>query len=325
MKITGLLASKYARCLFYRRGSRPLEVQIELTNQCNFNCDMCPRHHLNTPERNMTQDTFDKVLAGIEGVREVILTGWGEPLIHPQFFDFAGQIKETYPSVLVRFTTNGCLLDEPSVQKVVALDIDSVSISMDSLKDTGGHGHRKPSEVAENVRRLVKARGRRSRPEVVLQATINRGGAKDLEDIVRFGSEAGVNRLNLVRLITTFDPDLPRPDEQEEISIIRATRQLGAQLGLEVVSINDPNLAMRWMTHDDKLCIKSVYHAYITVDGDVTPCCNLRNEVMGSLLNESMKSIWNNGSFDRFYRNQNQICETCDNFKQRQINSREKK
>jgi MoaA/NifB/PqqE/SkfB family radical SAM enzyme len=59
-------------------------------------------------------------------------------------------------------------------------------------------------------------------------------------------------------------------------------------------------------------CLKTFDYAYITREGDVTPCCLLPNAKMGNLLHGSLGSIWKNEKFDHFRENYRDTCGTCD-------------
>jgi MoaA/NifB/PqqE/SkfB family radical SAM enzyme len=318
LKLDARTLEKAGRCLLHRRGKLPLEVQIELTNRCNLDCPMCPREKIGAPETHMSHEIFEKVLAGIGGVGEVILTGWGEPLVHPQFFELVARLKEAQAGRRVRFTTNGTLLNQERIDRIVATGIDSVTISMDSMEEEDELGHGSASKVSENVRRLIQAKGSAAPPAVVIQLTMTPNGKKDLLDVIEFAADAKASYVNLIRLMTQFDPELKRPNEDEELEMIRNARRLGKKLGIPVVSINEPTLGNRLLTRDDSLCIKTVYHAYVTVEGKVAPCCNLRDQEMGDLANQTLSQIWSGNGFSEFQQDQVSICAGCDTLKVRQ-------
>src|SRR3954470_19328708 len=106
-------AKKLARLALKRRTDLPREVQLEVTNRCNLDCDMCPRLTLlKVPEVDMSRETFDAVLGRLDAPESITLTGWGEPLMHPQLFDFVAEINRRFEGCDVSITTNGHLLTE---------------------------------------------------------------------------------------------------------------------------------------------------------------------------------------------------------------------
>ena len=75
---------KLARLALKQRTQLPREIQIEVTNRCNLDCDMCPRLVLlKVPEVDMSDETFEAVLGQLDRPESITLTGWGEPLASP--------------------------------------------------------------------------------------------------------------------------------------------------------------------------------------------------------------------------------------------------
>ena len=65
--------------LFYILPSKPDQVQIEVTNKCNLDCNMCPRKDLGVKYEHMDFDLFKLIVKRLNEVRLITLTGWGEP------------------------------------------------------------------------------------------------------------------------------------------------------------------------------------------------------------------------------------------------------
>ena len=82
------------------RSQIPREIQLEITNRCNLDCDMCPRLTLlGVPEVDMSRATFEAVLDRLEAPEAITLTGWGEPLMHPELLEFVDSIRARFPAV----------------------------------------------------------------------------------------------------------------------------------------------------------------------------------------------------------------------------------
>lgn len=94
-----------------------IAVNLEWTNACNASCSMCPRHMIKKTEI-MTEECFAKVLERLntEEVFRVVIAGYGEPSIHPQFDEFIDMLRG-HP---VRFdmVSNGHALDEEKLEKI---------------------------------------------------------------------------------------------------------------------------------------------------------------------------------------------------------------
>jgi radical SAM protein with 4Fe4S-binding SPASM domain len=110
----------------------PLNLQVELTVNCNLRCFYCYREAQPYPqEQRLTTDELYSILATLRnhGLESLELTG-GEPMLHPDFDSILQFCGNSFP--LVAILTNGTLLTEqrinamlPFRQKMV------VSISLD--------------------------------------------------------------------------------------------------------------------------------------------------------------------------------------------------
>ncbi len=70
-------------------------IQVEVTTRCNAACVYCPRtaYGQGWEERDLPLETFRKLAPFLPKVKHVHLQGWGEPLLHPGFFDMAAAAK----------------------------------------------------------------------------------------------------------------------------------------------------------------------------------------------------------------------------------------
>lgn len=97
--------------------------QIELTTRCNLRCRYCPSPQKLRPHEDMTWETFEAALDVVkffvkQGTQtELSLTGIGESLMHPRFFEAVAAARTTIgPNRPLIVTTNGLLLDDAACQ-----------------------------------------------------------------------------------------------------------------------------------------------------------------------------------------------------------------
>ena len=105
----------------------------EITEACNLRCIHCEAEAGVRDRNELSLDEGLKLvddLAAI-GCRRVHLTG-GEPLVRPDWPELAARAVDRGMQAVV--ITNGLLLDEAAVERMVALGVTAVSVSIDGLK-----------------------------------------------------------------------------------------------------------------------------------------------------------------------------------------------
>ena len=123
------LVDEYGRTVRYLRFS--------VTDRCNLRCTYC---RSNVLERSIPHEEvlrYEEMLRVVEaavglGVEKVRLTG-GEPFARKGLMGFIGMIRQRFPHVDIRLTTNATLI-RPHVAELRDLGIKVVNISLDSFK-----------------------------------------------------------------------------------------------------------------------------------------------------------------------------------------------
>ena len=89
------------------------KVYIEPTVACNLDCITCFRNAWDQPIGRMTEETFERILAGLkemDPIPSVYFGGIGEPLFHPKPSNGSAVSREL--GVKVELITNGTILTE---------------------------------------------------------------------------------------------------------------------------------------------------------------------------------------------------------------------
>ncbi len=307
--------------LLYIVPDYPSQAQIEITNRCNLNCTMCPRDYFNLSREDMPLDTFKEIIDQLGDVKLLTLTGWGEPLIHPQILEMIRHCKQK--GYTVKLTTNGTLLTPEMQQKILCSGLDEITISLDSVKKMSEGGH-----PILDVLRIIKEFSKKCKdhvPFITLQATLHKGGGQDICDVIRFGKEAGVERINLGRLDVRHDSALERPSAEEELAILHKADRLGTELGIRVDSIQHAisngfartayKIVKPALHRFGRYCLRLYDYVYVNQKADVTPCCSMPGYKVGNLLEKGLGEIWKSKEFHHFREHHNQICGRCDLWK----------
>lgn len=135
----------------------PLVVTLELTNDCNLSCIMCPRNKMSRKTGYMSFDLYKKVTDELPFKTEINLSMCGEPLMHP---DILKMIEYgVQKGIKIYLYTNGTLLNEEMSKKLVESGLTGVIISIDAVKREVYRNIKKEDkydEVVKNVTRFLE-------------------------------------------------------------------------------------------------------------------------------------------------------------------------
>jgi len=165
-----------------------------------------------------------------------------------------------------------------------------------------------------NLKAFIKERGSSHHPKIVLQPTMHRGGLNDILDVIRFAIDVGADMVNLLRMNVQLVNGVLRPTPDEEKHIVKQARKAAKGTPVKIFFLNQKALPVKLASHNDRLCLRTLFQAYIDVHGNVAPCCVLRDLVMGNILDQSIDEIWRSDRFKKFFDEQEKYCHGCDAF-----------
>jgi MoaA/NifB/PqqE/SkfB family radical SAM enzyme len=290
---------------------------------------MCPRELYELPQWDMPFAFVERTLEDLpKGTRRVIFTGWGEPLLHPQIFDMIRSAKSR--DLEVQLTTNGLLLDDRLVERLLGSEVDFLNFSVESVGRFSGHAGHPSLKAIERIEQFLAVRNGGGRPFVSVQTTMHPGGIEEVLDVVRWSARVGIDRVSLIRLNPRDVPGLRRPSWREEQEIVAAAESVADVLGIRL----DHNNAFGrgwvrvlyrtvrpYLYRRDQTCGMPYDTLYVTVEGKATPCCSLPKYYVGDARSEALREIWSGGALAHFHRNQARACGSCDILKARPFSS----
>lgn len=128
-------------------------VNLELTNHCNLRCTICPVNTtMRRPKGFMDPALYRRVIDDNPQLRFVLAFQWGEPLLHPEFFDLVGYAAGR--GVRTMITSNGTHLTPENRAKLLTCGLDRLTISVDG--DAATHRAIRGYDL-ETLRRDVEA------------------------------------------------------------------------------------------------------------------------------------------------------------------------
>jgi len=114
----------------------PEALQVEVTNRCNFNCKMCIRRVWKAKLQDLNLDLYKKIAeSSFSQLKKLILYGFGEPFINPNFLEMLRIAREYLPKdSTIAINTNGSLLTPLVAKKIFEQAREySISFSIDTL------------------------------------------------------------------------------------------------------------------------------------------------------------------------------------------------
>lgn len=193
--------------------SLPKLLQIEPTTACNFNCEMCLHDSTShSHDQFLDMDAYrrlaDEVFPALKGL---ILFGWGEPLMHPDFLEMLRLARRSLPhGALMKVTSNGSLLNSSAVDAVLEERlIDHLNVSYDRPPgDTSDFpGHHSASDLVLGNLDYVLRHPLRSRMHISIETVIMRSSIAALPDLVEQFGSPGVDSI-FVSHVFPYHPQL---------------------------------------------------------------------------------------------------------------------
>lgn len=328
MKLTKRILLERDRQLNAKRKQRHQLQQLfwECTLKCNLRCQHCGSDcKVSTEQPDMPLAHFTAVLDNLAMQTDpsdiLVITTGGEPLVRPDIIECGREItKRGYSWGMV---SNGMLLNEAMLDKLLDAGLRTIAISLDGFEDDHNwmRGHEYSFERAVTaIKALRKAQdaGRDIVWDVI--TCVNKRNCRQMDDFKQFLMDIGVRQW---RIFTVFpagrakdNDDLLLDKEQthEVMDFIIRTRKEGKiELSYSCEGfLGDYEYEVRDYSY---FCQAGIHVASILSDGAISGCLSIRsNYNQGNIYEDDFWDIWNS----RFaqYRNREWMktgeCAECD-------------
>lgn len=266
------------------------EITIEISTICGADCVMCARkEHVHHPH-NMSFVVYCQLLHNIaaEGYDALVFGGMGDPVANPEMERMFAYTKENYPTISIRLTTTGQLLN-PSIEKSIYEYVDILKFShygyTKSVYESVHRGSLCFEKIKANILRVVNNRD--TKPYVVMNYLDLDLNHHEVQDWIRFWQKQNVDQLDVWEQHNWAGYEGAIMHSEQSIPCHRVLTR---------------NIAV-W------------------VDGDVSVCCFdcEKKLLLGNLLNESFEQLYQKSlSVDLMARHKSgasldpYICSNCD-------------
>ena len=278
----------------------PIEVAVELAAACNLDCIMCPVPTTSRPRTLMDPALARTVIDQVSSEAGFVLLpqGFGESMLHTKWAELVGYAVEKGVRPIVMLT-NGTLLNQKNIERLLDLAIDVLVISIDGVTPetyasvrVGGD----LNKVEANVRRLIEMRGSRTSPRIVLRIIKMQ---ETREEIDAF-----------------FERWQPLIRDDDQININEYNDWSGKVADHSVEGLH-PSFEHR------SPCRMLWRNLSVHADGKVSACCHDSEDelIIGDVRTETVQQIWNGEKLAALRRIHQEgrfaelpICANCKNW-----------
>jgi MoaA/NifB/PqqE/SkfB family radical SAM enzyme len=263
-------------------------------------------------------ELFQKLCAELKimGTHSLWLTGDGEPLLHPQIFDFVKVAKDA--NLSVKLITNGVLLDEAKQRALIDSRLDVVRVSLwasspeEYAQNYPGTNPATFFTVQDNLKSLaaLKSKLKKTTPLIVLHQPISRLNFQNLEAFADLAYANGCDTISLSllrKLQNTEISSLCLSKEEEgllTLGLDRLKKKLQKTFPSYSIGPLLKRLAVGEAVWEKMPCYMGWITAEVKMDGTVIPCCSC-NLPMGNINESSLADIWNGPAYQTFRRQTN--------------------
>jgi MoaA/NifB/PqqE/SkfB family radical SAM enzyme len=302
----------------------PLTLQIEITTKRNLHCPRCERSTLDKSmlNKDMSIETFKKIAPIFPHVGLVRLFCYGEPFMHPQFMRILEIAQKRGASV--EFPTNGVLLNENIIKKLVELKIYEITFSVDGATAKTFEKIRpgaKFKKVISNIKKIdaVKKMFKSKYPRVTICFTITKENIKEMPKMIDLASKLHVEEVWFQSVIA-FE-ELGKKSTIYDLSlkeIERIFRETEKRAKMRRIEIRLPKIRQSYGSRP--ICMFPWNYMFIRRDGLVFSCnyypypteqyytvskgkiikkkiFRPSSEVLGDVNRENIFKIWNNKNY----------------------------
>jgi MoaA/NifB/PqqE/SkfB family radical SAM enzyme len=310
-----------------RMRTRPFGLEIELTNRCNLACIQCLRSLGLKPYAlgDIRREDFARIVAQFPEALNIVLNGFGEPLLHREFLAIVADTRAARPWAKLGIYSNGLLLTPALSRELLRSGLTEILVSIDAATPETYRKVRRGGKLEvlhDNLRAFIAARrsaGLR-RPLLGVNFVMLNENEGELVPFVEQAHALGADFVNCITyagydwgFVNRRSPDSYR----RELAAARARLD---QLGLPCRSFPSDDLS--WTAADRRFDCDFFWGGSVRISysGELLlGCCTPFREqyTYGNLLDTPFDELWNspalirNRQQAREHTAPNAVCASC--------------
>jgi len=300
----------------------PAVMDINPTDYCNLKCKSCWQRnwkfrnldskHYQVPDERLL--TLVKEAAEL-GVKKVMVTGGGEPLMRPITKEIMRLIKKS--GMEGELTTNGTMIDEGFAKELVDMAWDKIVFSIDGgTEETNDllRGRGTYHKVYSALKAIKSHRGLKERPRIAFNTVVSKANHDKLDQIIILAHETGADAVMFEPLTVHswrgWLMKSGRGDKKRIATAIGNISRLAEELGIHTnigalarsefieqsnrmdkLIIKENRIGQDDKTSNGPACFEPWYHLVVKVDGSVGPCCVFEEKSL-NIKTMSLNDVW---------------------------------
>ena len=277
----------------------PNYINIEITNECNLSCPMCPNSIIPKEKKGyMKIDLVQKIIqeVDINGTSNLLFVKQGEPFLHPQVREIFTLLRQTKNRQNVLWVSNGTTLNNKHIEALIEFQIDELNLSIDSIHPETYFKIRRVEldKTIANLEQLLKrkAEEKSDRPHISVNMVVRKDNVDEMKSTRAFFKK---HKIQLT--VQKYNPSFTSLD-----------------VGTDRWTLGKGDITPRYP------CPHVFVNFVINYDGSVCLCCADWEGAfkIGDLNRNSIREIWNSDKYREVRKNhlsgqyeRISICKDC--------------
>ena len=307
----------------------PIDIDLELTDSCSAGCVMCnnwsPYSEEHGKEKRaagyLDHGKYKKMLSDFRKmeVERINFTGAGEPVLYPGIIEIVEETRKA--GFKTSITTNGIYLERKILKGLYDAGIEHMEFSVHAATaETYAKIHpalgwsvfERLKGTIKDLTEMKRAQGSR-KPHVSVVYVVCNLNYAEIAEAVGMCAELGAEILYFKRLdVTEATKGLLLSQEQaEEMKrLFVLAKDAAKKQGIRIYSDSFGRCEMGGFTTGDYTskyyerfpCYAGWTLAWVSLNGDMAPCCGSINHPIGNIYKSSLYDIWHSEKYREFRR-----------------------
>lgn len=238
-------------------------IQIELTTKCNLSCQYCERTIENMASRDIVPAIKSSIMEFLvrNSIEKVLFQGFGETFLCKDFYNFVKELKEKKRDVSVQVVSNGMVNNQYVID--ILPEIDVLYVSFDSFDEEYWKNVRCGGNKDIIINNINEFRKINPEMKIVINCVVSEKNIDELELVIDNFEKIGIKDFQLI-------PEIEIVHFAEASSLEKCITKT-----IDTLNDNHKDTAIySSMGHQPKNdCLWYEHGLYVTIDGQVTPCC----------------------------------------------------